>query len=135
MRCQWIVRRTMQPEPDGRRRWDRACQDVLSWTRVQAVASAGASRGPGAREDGHEGGALCPCICVFHVIAGVVSTASWAGIPREGGQRFHGIAGTWVQVPEPGLPTAAGFALGCEGLAFCRDRPSARTSLDMWPSW
>ena len=35
MRCQWIVRRTMQPEPDGRRRWDRAYQDVLSWTRVR----------------------------------------------------------------------------------------------------
>jgi hypothetical protein len=60
MRCQWIVRRTMRPDPDGQRRWDRAYRDVLSWTKEQAVASAGASHGPGAREDGHEGGALCP---------------------------------------------------------------------------
>jgi hypothetical protein len=43
--------------------------------------------------------------CVFHVIVGGDSTASWAWIPREGGQRFHGIAGTWGQVPEAGLPT------------------------------
>ncbi len=60
MRCQWIVRRTMRPDPDGQRRWDRAYQQVLAWTKEMAVASAGASRGPGAREDGHEGGALCP---------------------------------------------------------------------------
>jgi hypothetical protein len=66
----------------------------------------GEAGGPAERA-GH--GALLvggPPGCVFHVIAGVVSTASWAGIPREGGQRFHGIAGTWVQVPEAGLPTA-----------------------------
>ena len=62
MRCQWIVRRTMQPDPDGQRRWDRAYQEVLAWTKEMAVASAGALRGPGAREDGHEGGALCPGI-------------------------------------------------------------------------
>src|SRR5918997_4781007 len=62
MRCQWTVRRTMRPDPDGQRRWDRAYQEVLPWTRVQAVAPAGASRGPGAREDGHEGGALRPGI-------------------------------------------------------------------------
>lgn len=30
---------------------------------------------------------------------------------------------------------AVGSALGCEGRAFCRDRPSLRISLDMWPSW
>ena len=62
MRCQWIVRRTMQPDQDGQRRWDRAYQEVLAWTKEMAVASAGASRGPGGREDGHEGGALCPGI-------------------------------------------------------------------------
>jgi hypothetical protein len=60
MRCQWIVRRTMQPDPDGQRRWDRAYQEVLAWTKEMAVAPAGAWRGPGVREDGHEGGALRP---------------------------------------------------------------------------
>ena len=60
MRCQWIVRRTMRPDADGQRRWDRAYQEVLAWTRGMAVAPAVASRGPGAPEDGHEGGALCP---------------------------------------------------------------------------
>jgi hypothetical protein len=29
----------------------------------------------------------------------------------------------------------AGFAFGCEGRAFWRDRPSLRISLDMCPSW
>ena len=32
--------------------------------------------------------------CVFHVIAGTDSTGSWAGFPRQVGQRFHRIAGT-----------------------------------------
>src|SRR5215203_4305651 len=58
MRCQWTVRRTMRSDPDGQRRWDRACQEVLAWTKEMGVESADASRGPGAREDGHEGGAL-----------------------------------------------------------------------------
>src|SRR5215210_9201797 len=62
MRCQWIVRRTLQPDRDGQRRWDRAYQEVLAWTKEMAVASVGALRGHGAREDGHEGGALCPGI-------------------------------------------------------------------------
>ena len=39
MRCQWIVRRAMQPDPDGRRRWDRAYQEALAWTKGLAVAS------------------------------------------------------------------------------------------------
>jgi hypothetical protein len=43
--------------------------------------------------------------CVFHVMVGVVCTASWARIPRDRGQGFHGIAGTRVRVPETGLPT------------------------------
>ena len=60
MRCKWTVRRTMQPDPDGQRRWDRAYQEALAWTTEMAVAPADALRGPGAREDGHEGGALCP---------------------------------------------------------------------------
>ena len=32
MRCQWTVRRTMRPTPEGQRRWDRAYQEVLAWT-------------------------------------------------------------------------------------------------------
>ena len=44
-------------------------------------------------------------LCVFHVIVGAVSTASWARIPRDRGQGFHVIAGTRVRVPETGLPT------------------------------
>ena len=59
MRCQWIVCRTMQPDPGGQRRWDRAYQEVLTWTTGQTVVPAGAPRGPDAPEAGHEGGALC----------------------------------------------------------------------------
>ena len=51
MRCQWTVRRTARPAPGGQRRWDRAYQEVLAWTE-------GPARAPGAREAGHEGGAL-----------------------------------------------------------------------------
>ena len=58
MRCQWTVRRTMQPGPGGQRRWDRAYQEVLAWTEGPADEPVGTSRGPGARETGHEGGAL-----------------------------------------------------------------------------
>src|SRR3954447_15477582 len=60
MRCRWTVRRTMRPDPDGRRRWDRAYQEVLTWTEGPADEPAGVSPGPGAREDGRESGALCP---------------------------------------------------------------------------
>src|SRR4051794_26518006 len=62
MRCQWIVRRTMQPAPGGQRRWDRAYQEVLAWMKGPADEPVGASRGPGAREAGHEGGALRSCV-------------------------------------------------------------------------
>src|SRR5215203_5413416 len=58
MRCQWTVRRTMRPTPEGQRRWDRAYQELLAWTEGPADGPAGASRSPGAREAGHEGGAL-----------------------------------------------------------------------------
>src|SRR3954465_6277376 len=58
MRCQWIVRRTMQPAPGGQRRWDRAYQEVLAWMEGPADEPVGVARGPGAREAGHEGGAL-----------------------------------------------------------------------------
>src|SRR5918911_3625478 len=60
MPCRWIVRRATRPDPDGQRRWDRAYLAVLAWTEVPAGVAAGGSHGRGAREDGHEGGALCP---------------------------------------------------------------------------
>src|SRR3954469_16468178 len=58
MRCQWMVRRTMQRAPEGQRRWDRAYREVLAWMEGPADEPVGASRRPGAREAGHEGGAL-----------------------------------------------------------------------------
>src|SRR3954449_4397469 len=48
MRCQWIVRRTMQPAPGGQRRWDRAYQEVLAWMEGPADEPVGVSRGPAA---------------------------------------------------------------------------------------
>lgn len=62
MPCQWVVRRTTRPDLDGQRRWDRAYLAVLAWTEVPAGAPAGGSRDRGAREDGHEGGALRACV-------------------------------------------------------------------------
>jgi hypothetical protein len=62
MRCQWMVRRTMQPAPEGQRRWDRAYQEVLTWREERTDKAVGVARGPGARGDGHEGGPLCPGI-------------------------------------------------------------------------
>jgi hypothetical protein len=62
MRRQWTVRRTRQPEPDGQRRWDRAYQELLAWTR----AGSGDERrdavvpGPSDLEVKHESGSLCP---------------------------------------------------------------------------
>ena len=58
MRCQWTVRRTMRPAPEGQHRWDRAYQEVLAWMEELADGPVGASRGPGAREASHEGGGL-----------------------------------------------------------------------------
>lgn len=64
MPCQWIVRRTTRPDPDGQRRWDRAYLEVLAWTEQQSSSPAGVPagelRGHGVREDGHESGALRP---------------------------------------------------------------------------
>src|SRR3954469_14094216 len=83
MRCRWTVRRTMRPDPDGRRRWDRAYQEVLTWTEGPADEPAGVSPGPGAREDGHESGALRPGI----------DAASGAGPDgRAAGERLAGHA-------------------------------------------
>src|SRR4051794_31736240 len=50
MRCRWTVRRTMRPDPDGRRRWDRAYQEVLTWTEGPADAHRRAITGPSPRD-------------------------------------------------------------------------------------
>jgi hypothetical protein len=50
MRRQWIVRRTTQQEPDGQRRWDRAYQEMLSWT---SDGFADAARGGAVQEPPH----------------------------------------------------------------------------------
>ena len=39
-RRQWIVRRTMQQDPDGQRRWDRAYQALLTWSSAASVDEA-----------------------------------------------------------------------------------------------
>ena len=39
-----------------------------------------------------------------------------------------------LKPPFAKVSRAAASALGCAGRAFCRDRPSLRSSLDMWPS-
>ena len=51
MRCQWSVRRTMQPTPEGQRRWDRAYQEVLAWMEesLSARGAAPAHRRPAMR--------------------------------------------------------------------------------------
>ena len=40
-----------------------------------------------------------------------------------------------LQPPFYQASRAAGSALGCDGRAFCRDRPSLRISLDMCAAW
>ena len=40
-----------------------------------------------------------------------------------------------LQPPFDQASRAAGSALGCDGRAFCRDRPSLRISLDMCAAW
>ncbi len=58
---EWQVRRGLQPHPDGQRRWDRAYQQLMAWTRPQSVAVL-AGLEPPAREVGHEDRALCTCL-------------------------------------------------------------------------
>jgi hypothetical protein len=62
MRRQWIVRRTTQQEPDGQRRWDRAYQEMLSWTGDGLVdeARGGAVQEPPHLEVKDESSRLCP---------------------------------------------------------------------------
>jgi hypothetical protein len=35
MRHQWIVQRNVQVKTDGHRRWDRAYQQLLAWTKPE----------------------------------------------------------------------------------------------------
>ena len=37
---EWRVRRALQPQPDGQRCWDRAYQQLLTWTQVQNASAA-----------------------------------------------------------------------------------------------
>ena len=64
MRRQWIVRRTRQPEPDGQRRWDRAYQELLAWTRAGSDAGAhdDVVREPSDPEVKNENRSVCPCL-------------------------------------------------------------------------
>lgn len=64
MQRQWKVRRIMQPSPDGQRRWDRAYQELLAWSR----AGFGDERRDGAVPDlsdlevNGESSPVCPCL-------------------------------------------------------------------------
>src|SRR3954452_24697000 len=125
MRCRWTVRRTMQPDPYGRVRWDRAYQEVLTWTEGPADEPAGVSPDPGAREDGHESGASCPGI----------DAASGAGQTVE--QQVERLAGHARQqgwdVPPDQIVRDDGYSgasLRRPGLGRLRDRAAAR-SLDL----
>jgi hypothetical protein len=64
MRRQWTVRRTRQPEPDGQRRWDRAYQELLAWTRVGCSGEAhdAAVPEPSDPEVKKESSFICPCL-------------------------------------------------------------------------
>jgi hypothetical protein len=35
MRRKWQIQRQLQPMPDAERRWDRAYQHLLAWTRLE----------------------------------------------------------------------------------------------------
>lgn len=60
MKRQWQIRRTLLASTEGQRRWDRAYQQVLSWTspdppsRLAAASSEQEAEGDDARSD------LCP---------------------------------------------------------------------------
>ena len=62
MRREWIVRRTMQQDPDGQHRWDRAYQELLTWTSVGLgdEAPAAAVQEPPHQEVNPENCVLCP---------------------------------------------------------------------------
>jgi hypothetical protein len=60
MRHHWGVRRTLQPEADGQRRWDRAYQVLLNGASQEAKPlDPVIARRPPQREVHHESGNLC----------------------------------------------------------------------------
>lgn len=81
MRCQWTVRRTMRPAPEGQHRWDRAYQEVLAWMEELADVS----RGPRAPEASHEGGGLCSrCLIACSVSSHSLSPLLGLGLDSAG---------------------------------------------------
>ncbi len=60
MRHNWEVRRTLQPEADGQRRWDRAYQALLNGASQEAnPLDAVVAHRPPQREVQHESRNLC----------------------------------------------------------------------------
>ena len=64
MRRQWIVRRTMQQDLDGQRRWDRAYQELTAWTSVGSGEEAldAAAQEPPPLEEHYESCLICACL-------------------------------------------------------------------------
>ncbi len=59
MKRQWRVRREAVERPDGRQRWDRAFQAILSWSLENEQARApGANTSANGKEEYHEGGGI-----------------------------------------------------------------------------
>lgn len=99
----------------------------------------------------HDGEQVCPGVALvaqarWALAAGEPTVANLAFLAETGfllepqGQALAGMGGAdLVQFALQPLfaqtSRAAGSALGCDGRAFCRDRPRARTSLDICPSW
>ena len=90
---------------------------------VPLIAQAGRTPAPGEPAVAH-----APLLAEAHLVLEPERQAP-AGMLGRDAVQFA------LKPPFANASRAAGSALGCEGLAFCRDRPSARTSLDMWPSW
>lgn len=63
---------------------------------------------------------------------GLVLEPERQALARVGG---GGLVKCALKPPFANASRAAASALGCEGRAFCRDRPKARISFDMCPSW
>ncbi len=53
MKRQWRIRRDLLAIPDGDRRWDRAYQELLNWTRPDVAAPTMLASEREAREVGH----------------------------------------------------------------------------------
>jgi len=62
MKRQWQTRRTLLAAADGRRRWDRAYQQLLGWTAPDLPPLVVATSGGQEAEGDHARGDLCPGI-------------------------------------------------------------------------